>query len=172
MHPNKNVAISRRKILTALASVPFVGVAFKAYAHPVDEQSLAKIYETSVNSFADLLQWLNELPVKQLNGSPTAVCEATGEPYFAYALGGWGRPGDEDAVEAGVAKAMKHAIAGAIANVTIPKALDLSDITIHWRERLEMDVDDYQIDDPVNGKFVRDPNKRAVKMYCRLTVSA
>ena len=155
---------TRRTIFAVLAAVGF----------PVSVKAATPRWRyiqrgPSVGGFAELESWLAALPIKQVDGSPSARCEQTGEPYVTHSFGGLARPGDEKTIEAGVAARMQRSIVDAI-ELAQPKRLE--DATIHWRQRLAFEVGDYTEYDPTRQRMIPVEDWRKVSAYCRLTVSA
>jgi hypothetical protein len=162
--------LTRRTAFTLLAALG-VPVAAKAAPEfdPYAEYWLpGGIRGLGADSFAALTVWLNSLPVRQVDGSPTAICEKTGKPYVTHLLGGLARPGDEKKVEAHVAAKMQSSIVAAV-DLVRPKRPE--DVTFHWRHRLEFEVCDYCEYEPATGRFIQVENWRIARAYCRLTIS-
>ena len=132
----------------------------------------------SVYKFKDFQNWLASLAVKQVDGSPTAVCINTGQTYVTFSFNALVRPGEENAGESSVTVKMRQAIAQAITAWPSDRT-----VTIYWRERPSMEVADRSIIleycddgpdvDPITlQRCVMDHNWRTVQAYCRLTVDA
>jgi hypothetical protein len=160
---------TRRVTLAVLAAVGFP-VAAKATPEFEQHAEYWLPYMCPMaDSFAELTAWFETLPVKQVDGSATAICEQTGKPYLPHSFVGLARPGDEKTVEGHVASRMQWSIVEAVGLVR-PKRPE--DVTFHWRHRLEFEVADHTSYDPALQRFVQVENWRAVSAYCRLTVSA
>lgn len=165
--------------LAAFCAAPLSAVAKSAPRAPRYRYIDCGYRGPSVKSFAELQEWLDKLPVRQFDGSPSAVCEQTGEPYVAFHLGGYARPSDEAFIEAGVAARMQNAITDAIERVQ-PKRIE--DTVIYWRQRFESEVSGYErpiefredgpdIDWITGQRCVLDRNWVKVGGYCRLTIT-
>lgn len=127
-----------------------------------------------VGSLAELQEWISKLPNRQEIGSPSPVCEQTGEAYEEIYYGHWARPGDEAFAEKLVAIHMQRRIAGLFDG--------RRNGVVYWRIPLEYEIRDdmqpieYRDDGPdidflLDRRCVMDRNWKTVKAYCRLTVS-
>lgn len=164
------MSLTRRTVFPLLAAlgVPVVAKAAPEF-DPHAEYWLPHIHKSGADSFIALMTWLNSLPVRQVDGSPTAICEKTGKAYVTHLLNGLARPGDEKKIEGHVAYRMQQSIVAAI-DLVRPQRPE--DVTLHWRHRLEFEVCDYCEYNPATTRFVQVENWRVATAYCRLTVSA
>ena len=121
------------------------------------------------HGFSAVERWCGELG-PQGEGNPSAICEATGEPYIEFFAYGLARKGDVDIIEQHVAKQFGCAI---------QKYLARKYGKIYWRKRPEVErgpyshvlrySDDGPDFDPIWArKCYMDKNWTAIKMYCRL----
>ena len=180
--------MNRRALLTALSTIPALGWIAPATASPT---------KSGVRNFSDLKKWVDSLPVKQVDGTPTAICGETGEKYTVRLFGGLARPGTEHLLEESLAVQMQNAISKAIEyaipydmengkwatpnNNVRPKSAKIEDVTIYWRERLESGRDNYPVvtayseDGPdfdflTDRRCMMDREWRKIGIYCRFTV--
>lgn len=160
---------TRRTIFAVLSAMGFpIGAKAAPEWDPRAEYWLPYMYPMA-DSFAALSAWLNSLPIRQMDGSPTAICESTGKAYVPHRVSGLARPGDEKIIEGYVAQRMQWSIVEAIGLV---RAKRPEDVTIHWRQRLEFEICDYSKYDGAAWRFVQVDNWGSVTAYCRLTISA
>lgn len=182
--------MNRRNLFTALATLPFVGsVTVKAAPKPYQYATCGSkeaaehwgYLHCGLNArrFSGLKKWLDKLPVQQIDGLETAICKQTGKPYLVLNFGGVCRAGDEDFNEQLITQRMQRAI---IAQIELLQPKRLEDITIYWRDRLELETEDhsefikYSDDGPdvdfITGRpCIKDHNLRRVNAYCRLTMA-
>lgn len=182
--------MNRRGLLSSLAGLPFIGIfstkataASYRYVETDSKESSDRwdqsIYGLNVRNFQDLKSWLNKLPLMQVDGSETEVCQQSGKPYICINLGAFSRPGEERFSERLLAARMQWAIINQI-EVIQPKLL--KDITIYWRERLELDTDSHSafdeyrydgpdVDDFTGRSYIKDHNFLHLNAYCRLSVT-
>lgn len=175
---------SRRRAAKAFLAFCGVGASAQAVAKPTPKTpSKLRVSRfdgpfltpsKNAETFLEVKEWLDSLPNVQKTGSPTSVCQETGDEYQEIFVSGLSRPGDEWIVE----RLLAHSIQFKICKLFSGRL----DGDIYWRIPLEFDVlkapqiIEYRDDGPDKEMFterpcVKDRDWTLVRAYCRLTVA-
>jgi hypothetical protein len=162
---------TRRTWLRLNALIPVLALPATSVAQPLQRRVK---YGFGVRTFDQLKASLAALPNRQELGSPTTICEQTGEEYVEIFAAHMARPGDEKVAEEVVASWMQRQI--------YELFTDRVNGTTYWRVPLDFSIDssqviiEYRDDGPsidvlTDRRCVMDRNWKRVAAYCCLTVA-